>query len=111
DASIASGMAFEGLNHLGVSDANVLIVLNDNAIGIDPSVGALKNYLTQVKQGTAGDGNLFEALNLNYSGPLDGHDIRALVKELQRLKTLQSTRLLHIITVKGSGLKKAEQQQ
>jgi len=47
DASIASGMAFEGLNHLGVTDANVLIILNDNAIGIDPSVGALKKYLTK----------------------------------------------------------------
>ncbi len=42
DASIASGMAFEGLNHAGVTDANILIILNDNAIGIDPSVGALK---------------------------------------------------------------------
>ena len=48
DASIASGMAFEGLNHAGVSDANLLIILNDNAIGIDPSVGALKQYLTNV---------------------------------------------------------------
>jgi 1-deoxy-D-xylulose-5-phosphate synthase len=46
DASIASGMAFEGLNHAGVTDANLLVILNDNAIGIDPSVGALKNYLT-----------------------------------------------------------------
>jgi len=43
DASIASGMAFEGLNHAGVTDANLLVILNDNAIGIDPSVGALKN--------------------------------------------------------------------
>jgi deoxyxylulose-5-phosphate synthase len=41
DASIASGMAFEGLNHAGVTDANLLVILNDNAIGIDPSVGAL----------------------------------------------------------------------
>ncbi|MEX0360732.1 MAG: 1-deoxy-D-xylulose-5-phosphate synthase N-terminal domain-containing protein, partial [Allomuricauda sp.] len=48
DASIASGMAFEGLNHLGVSNTNTLIILNDNAIGIDPSVGALKKYLTNV---------------------------------------------------------------
>src|SRR5690606_23220389 len=93
------------------SDANVLIVLNDNAVGIDPSVGALKNYLTQVKQGTAGEGNLFEALNLNYSGPMDGHDIGALIKELQRLKELRGPRLLHIITVKGRGLKKAEEEQ
>ena len=48
DASIASGMAFEGLNHAGVTDANILVILNDNAIGIDPSVGALKKYLTAV---------------------------------------------------------------
>src|SRR5690554_1702987 len=50
DASIASGMAFEGLNHAGVTDANLLVILNDNAIGIDPSIGALKNYLTSVKE-------------------------------------------------------------
>jgi 1-deoxy-D-xylulose-5-phosphate synthase len=43
-------MAFEGLNHAGVTDANLLVILNDNAIGIDPSVGALKNYLTAVKK-------------------------------------------------------------
>jgi 1-deoxy-D-xylulose-5-phosphate synthase len=36
DASIASGMAFEGLNHAGVTDANLLVILNDNYIGIDP---------------------------------------------------------------------------
>ena len=47
DASIASGMAFEGLNHAGVTNANLLVILNDNAIGIDPSVGALKEYLTK----------------------------------------------------------------
>ena len=50
DASIASGIAFEGLNHAGVTDANMLIILNDNAMGIDPSVGALKNYLTNIKK-------------------------------------------------------------
>ncbi len=50
DASIASGMAFEGLNHAGVTDANLLVILNDNAIGIDPSIGALKAYLTAVKE-------------------------------------------------------------
>ena len=49
DASMASGMAFEGLNHLGVTNVNALIVLNDNAIGIDPSVGALKKYLTKME--------------------------------------------------------------
>ncbi len=111
DASIASGMAFEGLNHLGVTNANVLIILNDNAIGIDPSVGALKKYLTNVKKGTAKDENIFECLNLNYSGPIDGHDLPVLLKELERLKSIQGPRLLHIITTKGKGLKKAEENQ
>ncbi|WP_306012818.1 MULTISPECIES: 1-deoxy-D-xylulose-5-phosphate synthase [unclassified Allomuricauda] len=111
DASIASGMAFEGLNHLGVTDVNALIVLNDNAIGIDPSVGALKKYLTNVKAGTAKDENIFECLNLNYSGPIDGHDLKKLVDELERLKQLDGPKLLHIITTKGKGLKQAEEDQ
>lgn len=111
DASIASGMAFEGLNHAGVTDTNILIVLNDNAIGIDPSVGALKKYLTNVKKGTAKDENIFECLNFNYSGPMDGHDLNALIQELERLKCLPGPKLLHVITTKGKGLQKAEENQ
>ncbi len=52
DASIASGMAFEALNHAGVTHADVLIILNDNQMGIDPHVGALKEYLTSIKSKT-----------------------------------------------------------
>ncbi|MCK0178621.1 1-deoxy-D-xylulose-5-phosphate synthase [Flavobacteriaceae bacterium S0862] len=111
DASIASGMAFEGLNHAGVTDANVLIILNDNAIGIDPSVGALKQYLTNVKKGTQKQDNIFEALNFDYSGPIDGHNIDKLVLELERLKTVKGPKLLHVITTKGKGLKQAEENQ
>lgn len=111
DASIASGMAFEGLNHAGVTDANVLIILNDNAIGIDPSVGALKQYLTNVKKGTAKQDNIFEALNFDYSGPVDGHNLPLLISELERLKTVKGPKFLHIITTKGKGLKKAEENQ
>jgi 1-deoxy-D-xylulose-5-phosphate synthase len=111
DASIASGMAFEGLNHAGDTNANILIVLNDNAIGIDPSVGALKKYLTNVKKGTAKDENIFECLNFNYSGPMDGHDLVALINELNRLKEMDGPKLLHIITTKGKGLRKAEENQ
>ena len=112
DASIASGMAFEGLNHAGVTDANLLVILNDNAIGIDPSVGALKNYLTQVKEGTnPRDNNMIKSLNFDYSGPIDGHDLPALVKELDRLKHKKGPRFLHIITTKGKGLKQAEEDQ
>ncbi len=111
DASIASGMAFEGLNHAGVADANLLVILNDNTIGIDPSVGALKKYLTNVKKGTAKDENIFECLNLDYSGPIDGHDLNSLISELNRLKKIPGPKLLHIITTKGKGLRKAEENQ
>ena len=111
DASIASGMAFEGLNHAGVTDANILIILNDNAIGIDPSVGALKKYLTNVKKGTAKDENIFECLNFDYSGPVDGHDLSAILKELKRLQQVKGPKFLHLITTKGKGLQKAEENQ
>lgn len=111
DASIAGGMAFEGLNHAGVTDANILVVLNDNAIGIDPSVGALKKYLTNVKKGSAKDENIFECLNFEYTGPIDGHDLNKLLQELERLKSISGPKLLHIITTKGKGLRKAEENQ
>ena len=111
DASIAGGMAFEGLNHAGVTNANLLVILNDNAIGIDPSVGALKQYLTNVKKGTQKQDNIFEALNFNYSGPIDGHDINVIISELERLKTVKGPKFLHIITTKGKGLKQAEEDQ
>jgi 1-deoxy-D-xylulose-5-phosphate synthase len=111
DASIASGMAFEGLNHAGVTNANLLVILNDNAIGIDPSVGALKQYLTNVKKGTEKQDNFFEALNFDYSGPIDGHDIDKIISELERLKTIAGPKFLHIITTKGKGLKQAEENQ
>ncbi|WP_405268248.1 1-deoxy-D-xylulose-5-phosphate synthase [Cellulophaga sp. Ld12] len=111
DASIASGMAFEALNHAGATNANVLIILNDNAIGIDPSVGALKKYLTNVKKGTAKDENIFECLNFDYTGPIDGHNLDVVISTLQKLKNKKGPKLLHLITTKGKGLKQAEENQ
>ncbi|WP_310557404.1 1-deoxy-D-xylulose-5-phosphate synthase [Flavobacterium sp.] len=112
DASIASGMAFEGLNHAGVTNANLLVILNDNAIGIDPSVGALKHYLTSVKEGkNHKDNNIITSLNIDYSGPIDGHDLPKLISELERLKKIKGPKFLHIITIKGKGLQLAEEDQ
>ncbi|PWG05742.1 1-deoxy-D-xylulose-5-phosphate synthase [Polaribacter aquimarinus] len=113
DASIASGMAFEALNHAGVSKANLLIILNDNAIGIDPSVGAVKEYLTKVKRDKklAVQNNIIKALNFDYSGPIDGHDLPKLLSELERLQSIKGPKFLHIITTKGKGLQKAEEDQ
>lgn len=112
DASIASGMAFEALNHAGVTDTNLLVILNDNAIGIDPSVGALKNYFTKVKLGGAKETDtLFEALNFRYSGPIDGHNLELIISELEKLKNIAGPKVLHLITTKGKGLRQAEENQ
>ncbi len=111
DASIASGMAFEALNHLGTTQANVLVVLNDNAIGIDPSVGALKNYFEKIKTETQPNTNLFQTLNIPYSGPIDGHDLKLLRTTLTDLAQKNGPQLLHIKTTKGKGFPSAENDQ
>lgn len=48
DGAMTAGMAFEGMNHAGATDSNLLIILNDNCMAIDPNVGALKEYLTDI---------------------------------------------------------------
>ena len=112
DASIASGMAFEALNHAGVTDADILVVLNDNEMGIDPNVGALKDYLTSIKLDSKQTGNnIFEDLNFQYFGPMDGHNVEELIKILSYLKTVSGPKFLHIITTKGKGLSSAEKDQ
>ena len=110
DASIASGMAFEALNHLGTTNANVLIILNDNAMGIDPSVGALKRFFAQAKSPQKRN-TIFQPLNIPYDGPVDGHDFRAIFTALQAVKKEKGPRLLHVRTTKGKGLTVAEQDQ
>ncbi|SHI61617.1 1-deoxy-D-xylulose-5-phosphate synthase [Mesonia phycicola] len=112
DASIASGMAFEGLNHAGVTKANLWVILNDNAIGIDPSVGALKEYLSKSKIGVKSkQHNMIEALNFHYSGPIDGHDFEAILEAFKQLEKVEGPKFLHIITKKGKGLQQAEENQ
>lgn len=111
DASIVTGMAFEALNHLGTTTANVLVILNDNTMGIDPSVGALKSYFESVKNDIPSTPNFFKSLNLDYSGPIDGHNIPKLLKALFNQKEKKGPRVLHIVTKKGKGLPPAENQQ
>ena len=111
DASIANGMAFEALNHLGTTQANVLVILNDNSMGIDPSVGALKNYFNKVRNETPSTLNFFQSLNLPYQGPINGHDINILLSTLESQKKQKGPRVLHVVTTKGKGLPSAEEKQ
>jgi len=149
DGSMTAGMAFEAMNHAGVADSDVLIILNDNCMSIDPNVGALKEYLTdisvsptynkfrdelwqlmgklpigkhftremasKVEAGLKGvvskSSNLFEALQLRYFGPIDGHNITNLVDTLKDLREIPGPKILHILTVKGKGYELAEKNQ
>ena len=109
DAAIASGMAFEALNHAGTTDANMLIILNDNAMAIDPTVGALKDYFSSLRQGARE--TFFSDLHIKYKGTIDGHDLPALIKTLKAEKNESGVRLLHVVTTKGKGFAKAEAEQ
>ena len=145
DGSMTGGLAFEGLNNAGVSNSNLLVILNDNGISIDKSTGALSRYFTKIatsrrynnvkdrvwdrlgkNQTGKGarhalsrmtgalkslffkQGNLFEALDFRYFGPVDGHDLPTLIRTLEALKRIQGPKLLHIVTTKGKGMKTAE---
>src|SRR5690606_8611453 len=90
----------------------LIVILNDNAIGIDPSVGALKSYLMQVKNGeNPKQNNIVKSLNFKYKGPIDGHNLYDLINELQKLKRGKGPQFLHVVTTKGKGLKQAEENQ
>lgn len=111
DGALTGGMAFEGLNHAGsIQDANLLVILNDNCMAIDPNVGALKDYLLHItKDKLPQNNNFFEALNFQYFGPVDGHDVVALAHQLEKLKHISGPKFLHCVTVKGKGYKYSEE--
>ena len=149
DGAMTAGLAFEGMNHAGIAKSNILIILNDNCMSIDPNVGALKEYLTDIttshtynkvkgniwnlfgklpfgkkfsrsmahkitdglKGMVSSSANLFEALNLRYFGPIDGHNITKLVDTLTDLKNIPGPKILHIKTIKGKGYELAEKDQ
>lgn len=107
DGALTAGQAFEGLNNLSVSGTNTLLILNDNNIGIDPNTGAINRHFNTIHS----ENNLFTNLGLNYSGPVDGHDILGLVNHFETLKKEKDPWVLHVKTLKGKGFPEAEQEQ
>ncbi len=83
DGSMTAGMAFEALNHAGVANANILVVLNDNGIAIDKNVGALKDYLTDIR--TSKSYNRFKDEVWNVLGAINsiGANTRKIVQKLE----------------------------
>lgn len=108
DGALSGGMSFEALNNAAASKSNLLIIINDNQISIDAGTGAMNEHLANIQPG---EPNLFTALNLDYHGPIDGHDLPLMLEKLQHLKSLKHPRVLHIKTTKGKGHAPAEAEQ
>ncbi|WP_448518242.1 1-deoxy-D-xylulose-5-phosphate synthase [Rhodoflexus sp.] len=114
DGGLTAGMAFEALNHAAATHQrylNLLIIVNDNGISIDPNTGALHEQMQQWHKGNVPADNFFRSLAVPYHGIADGHDVIALVEQLTALRNQPGLRLLHCRTVKGRGLEQAEQNQ
>ena len=146
DASIVNGNSFEGLNNLGLVKRQMLIVLNDNSMAIDATVGAVAKYFSRFRLShtyedvrratrnilehlpgigrsmeeaverikksirmTLSPSQLFESLNIPYFGPVDGHDIDALIQLFTAMKEVDHPLLVHIYTKKGKGFIPADE--
>ena len=150
DGAMTGGLAFEGLNNTSMMPNDLLIVLNDNNMAIDPIKGGFTQYLVDIttskrynkwrwslfkfaqklhiinntkkkrlqyfnnhlkalltKQGD----NIFQGLNIRYFGPVDGHDVKELVRIFKEIKDFKGPKVLHIITKKGKGYTPAENDQ
>jgi len=135
DGAMSAGMAFEALNNAGDADADLLVILNDNDMSISPPVGALNKYLAKLMsgrfysaakglgekvlgelarraeehmKGMVTPGTMFEEFGFNYIGPIDGHDLDALIPTLHNIRQLKGPQFLHVVTRKGQGYKLAE---
>ena len=150
DGAMTGGLAFEGLNNTSMLKNDMLIVLNDNHMAIDPLKGGFTQYLLDITTSsfynrwrwrlyrlavrlhlmdetkrqqvmrrhnnlksilTKQPNNIFQAMNIRYFGPADGHDVVDLVRILREIKNHKGPKVLHIITKKGKGYAPAEQDQ
>src|ERR671913_583914 len=135
DGAMTAGMAFEAMNNAGDMDVDLLVILNDNEMSISPPVGALNKYLARLMsgrvyrtarglgervlgelarraeehiKGMVTPGTMFEEFGFNYIGPINGHDLDALIPTLNNIKQLRGPQFLHVVTRKGQGYKLAE---
>ncbi|MCV2528917.1 MAG: 1-deoxy-D-xylulose-5-phosphate synthase [Candidatus Lightella neohaematopini] len=132
DGAMTAGISFEAINYAGYIKPNILIILNDNGISISNNIGALNKYLSNIKKYnnltkvdktikqttnilnnnniyTDNTINLFKYLGFNYIGPINGHNIKELIKILNILRLRSGPQLLHLVTIKGYGYLPAEQ--
>ena len=145
DGAMTGGMSFEALNHVGDTKRRIIIILNDNEMSISKNVGAMSQYLYQLRTGETYNRlkhnvenwlsgldrgadlleaidrvkvgvkylvmpeSMFEHLGIKYFGPVDGHNIEALIPMLTAAKKEEGPVLIHVVTKKGKGYAPAEE--
>ncbi len=146
DGALINGITMEALNNLSSTSKRLIIILNDNKMSIDKSIGAISRYLNGLTTGRsykrfkafskmmlqrlpsgntmiAGiqqfkssmkdmfvPGLFFEEMGIRYVGPINGHDIPALLRNFEHAKSQTRPVLVHVITEKGHGCEYARQE-
>lgn len=144
DGSLTGGLAYEGLSMAGQSGEPLVVILNDNGMSIDASMGGVAQYLAKqrlkspylrgkeiyrkimhatppgrglyrlihrIKEGvkaTLLPCSMFESMGFQYMGPVDGHDVKSLTRQLSYASRVNGPVLLHVKTMKGKGYGPAE---
>ncbi len=136
DGSITNGLSFEALNYLGSQkNQKAIIILNDNDMSISQNVGRLSKSLSKIRirksyslfkkitpyfvhrhfknlktaiRSYVYNPSIFSALGYKYYGPIDGHNLKDLIKYLEFAQSSTTTVVLHVKTVKGKGYEFSE---
>ncbi|WP_068634770.1 1-deoxy-D-xylulose-5-phosphate synthase [Thauera butanivorans] len=93
---------------LSGSTYNTARRVGEKVLGMAPPVAELARKVEEYAKGMISPGTLFEEFGFHYYGPIDGHDLDALIPTLQNLKRLKGPQFLHVVTKKGQGYKLAE---
>lgn len=111
DGSLSGGEALEGLNVAGAElRSNLIIVVNDNQMSIAENHGGLYKNLQLLRDtGGLAENNIFKALGLEYVYVAEGNDIASLIDAFEKVKDTDYPAVVHINTLKGKGLKYAEE--
>ena len=110
DGSLSGGEAYEGLNNAAETGTNMIIVVNDNEMSIAENYGGLYKNLKELRESEGKcECNFFKAMGLDYYYVSDGHNVEELVNTLSKVKDIDHPVVVHVHTIKGKGLKPAEE--
>ncbi len=110
DGALTGGEALEGLNYAGEYNKNLIIIVNDNDQSIAENHGGVYKTLKKLRENHGKvNNNFFESFGLEYHYLDDGHDIKKLISIFESVKDIDHPVVLHIHTIKGKGLKYAEE--